>query len=156
MGPTILVVENDKDTLETIKDHLLAAGFTVLTAQSKAEAMARMAQQKISAGVVDVRLRDDDNPHDRVGLQVGRELGMKNIPYLVYSGFDTQEEMERAFTVAPGVRPPYAFIPKGEADGLDQMAAALRAMTAPRTPWEQVKEGLAGLIAFVLKIFSKL
>ena len=68
--PTILVVENDPETLLSNKEMFEAEGFRVITARNPAEAKERANEQVIHLALIDVRLEDDKKETDLSGLKL--------------------------------------------------------------------------------------
>ncbi len=72
----ILVVDNDPDALESlVKGVLESEGYVVFQAQSPEEARQILEKRLIHLAILDIRLIDDDDPHDESGLKLSREIG---------------------------------------------------------------------------------
>jgi len=57
---TVLLVDDDRDYLTSVRMHLESAGFSVVTAESVAEAKATMEQLRPDAAVIDLMLEEAD------------------------------------------------------------------------------------------------
>lgn len=83
----LLLVDDNEEFRESTADWLRALGYRVTTAASGAEALERLAQEKVDVVVTDVHLGDAD----------GRELSARfgeivpGIPVLLVSGYDHQD-----------------------------------------------------------------
>lgn len=69
----ILVVDDAPELLSKLRGLLDAVGCSIITATSRAEALALLQQKLFHIAVIDVRLEDSD-PRNREGLQLVREL----------------------------------------------------------------------------------
>jgi 6-phosphofructokinase 1 len=111
----ILLVDNDPDFRNTLaQDVLEVEGYTVFQAASVAAAHAILEQQLIHLAIVDIRLTNDDNPHDHSGVELCAELP-PTIPRLILTGYpewdvvrNAMQNQEGGYRVADG------FLFKGE------------------------------------------
>jgi PAS domain S-box-containing protein len=82
-GPWVLVVEDDGDVAQLLRQWLTEAGCRVIHAASLAQARAQLAERRFAALTLDLRLPDGD------GLQLIRELrgapATRTLPVLVIS-----------------------------------------------------------------------
>jgi CheY-like chemotaxis protein len=98
----ILLIDDDRDWLETLADYLGSKGFSVTLAEHAEEALQAIARPDLALAIVDYHLRGDD------GLRLLAELRRRrNLPLLLVSGVD--EPLLAARTRAAGGT---AFVPK--------------------------------------------
>lgn len=127
MTTRVLFVENDPLFASTLEDALKQKGYRLVKAASVQEAHSKIQKQRgIKAAIADVRMEDEKNPEDRSGLILAREIAEANIPVIILSAYDKQEDIRRAFDVAPGVEPPYAFVSKNSPDWAKELNTALK------------------------------
>ena len=81
-GHQILVCEDEVLIALDIKDALVRAGAEVLITSLQREALAVVEGTTISAAILDHSLRDGD------ASQLCTRLKERNIPFVIYSGFD--------------------------------------------------------------------
>jgi len=112
----ILFVENDQTFGETGCDLLKRCGYRCLRAITPVQAEASLKSHQIDAAIIDVRLRDEEDREDWSGLTLARTVAERGIPVIILSAYDTKEDIDRAFDVAPDVPPPYGFVSKNRPD----------------------------------------
>ena len=78
----ILVVDDDLDTLEALKTVFTASGYTVDTASSGTECLARVAEQHPDLIILDVMM-DRDTEGFHVSYKLKGDAGTKDIPILM-------------------------------------------------------------------------
>jgi len=81
-GRTILLLENERVIAETIAGCLEDVGASVLTAMHIHHALVIAERPDLSAAVLDLELGDDDS------TTVCRRLSERDIPFLIFSGYD--------------------------------------------------------------------
>ena len=81
-GRSILVVEDDPLIAMDIVQGLEAAGSSVSRARTLRDALSKVESPGLSAAVLDHALNDGD------ASQVCARLDQRNIPFLIYSGYD--------------------------------------------------------------------
>ena len=83
---TILVVDDDKDLLESVATYLTARGYAVVTACNGTEAMARLTERAFDLAVLDVMM-----DYDAEGLNLAYKLNTderwSKMPLVILSGF---------------------------------------------------------------------
>lgn len=91
--PVLLVVDDEADFLTTYRRLLGRDGFRVVTAATRAEALAALEAERFTVVVADVRLPDGD------GLDVVRAARHNGeaTPTIVVSGFASRHAREAAF-----------------------------------------------------------
>ena len=72
--PTILLVDNDADTLGSSRRYLTSNGYNIQTASSAEEALRYCQQEVVHLVLIDVRLEDDKDEKDRSGLRLAAQL----------------------------------------------------------------------------------
>jgi DNA-binding NtrC family response regulator len=75
---TILIVDNNRNFLETRSEFLTQNGYRVCLASCPAEALALFQQEPVDLGVFDLRLQNDDDPKDFSGVLLARRVA----PYI--------------------------------------------------------------------------
>jgi len=133
MKKRVLLVENDDAFRSTVEDLLKRLGYEVVSASVPAEALAHVERHNVDAAIIDVRLRDEEDTEDWSGLVLARDVADRGVPVIILSAYDTWEDVERAFDVAPGMEKPYAFVSKNTTDWEKRLAAELKdALSARR------------------------
>lgn len=90
-GRTILVVDDHRDTLRSMKLLLTRLGYQVLAAENMTDAL-RIAEEE----QFDILLSDIGLP-DGSGLELVRRIRrMRNVPALALSGFGMDEDLQRS------------------------------------------------------------
>jgi DNA-binding response OmpR family regulator len=82
----ILVVDDDRDLVETTKTFLEARGYAVSTAHSGAEARDEMARQRPDLVVLDIMM-DNDTDGFNLAFTLRDETEADRIPVIIVSGF---------------------------------------------------------------------
>jgi CheY-like chemotaxis protein len=156
MGSNILIVENNDGFRKTLSDHLTIEGYKVLETQVIAEARGNLSNHKFNAAIVDVRMKNDDDKFDWSGLILAREIAGKNIPVVILSAYDRPADIERAYNVATGVKPPYAFISKNDPDYLEKVSEKLKEIAIhPKGAGQWLKQNWESLVEVVLSVVKK-
>ena len=102
-GLRILLIEDEPIVAILAEELLDAIGCTVVaTAGSVAEANGAIAAQSFDIAMVDIHLGDEN------GLAAADALKMRNIPYLVTTGYDTRDSAH-AHAAAPVLTKPYGL-----------------------------------------------
>jgi|GEM_PF-4446986 len=115
MNTSILIVENNKNFLKTIQEHIQnKRQYKGYPASSREEAEKLLQARSYAAAVVDVHLLDDEDPNDWSGLVLARYLGDMDIPVIILTAYDKPEDVERAYHVVPGRPQPTAFVSKNQ------------------------------------------
>ncbi len=92
---TILIADNSSEVREANQLMLEAAGYRVLTAGSAEQAEAILQKERIHLAIIDVRLRDDDDPNDVSGLDLAAILE-PTISKIILTGYQTTEITQQA------------------------------------------------------------
>lgn len=88
----ILIADNDAEYRKSLRFLLETEGFWVFEAASPSDVFERLdSLTKFDIALVDLRLDDDQNEKDFSGLDVAREIGVKKIPCIIITAFDTVE-----------------------------------------------------------------
>ena len=95
----ILVVDDDRDLVQTTKTFLEARGYEVSTAYSGVEARDELARQRPALVVLDIMM-DYDTDGFNVAYKLRNEPETERIPVIITSGF-TKEIATKADTFAP-------------------------------------------------------
>ena len=88
---TILVVEDHRDTLRSMKLLLTRLGYQVLTAENMTDALRVAAEEKFDILLSDIGLPDGS------GLELVRRIRQtRKVPALALSGFGMDEDLQRS------------------------------------------------------------
>jgi CheY-like chemotaxis protein len=119
----ILLVDNKKSYRETVRDGLELAGYTVIEAESREEALEKFKQSKPALAIVDVRLVDDGKPEDYTGLKLLADL--QEIPVIMVTAYEkTQLEAFLKMDMIPKETPrPRYILEKGDGKNLNNIIA---------------------------------
>ena len=109
MKKTILVVDNHDAYRTSLRNGLKLAGYNVLEARSRQEAIEQL-ESKPDLVIVDVRLIDDEDPNDNTGFQLVPEI--KNLPVVILTAHPDAEALKRVYNLPLGTPPPKDFISK--------------------------------------------
>lgn len=112
-NPTILLVENDAGYRATLRDGLEEAGYRIIETSDAESALDAIADSKPNVAIVDVRLVNDEDPHDHSGLKLIRKLPT-DLPVIVITAHNDAQAVRNAYAPAPGLPTPKAFLFKGE------------------------------------------
>lgn len=109
MKKTILIVDNNDPYRTSLRNGLKLAGYYVLEARSRQEAIEQL-DSKPDLAIVDVRLIDDEDPHDNTGFQLVPEI--KNLPVVILTAHPDSEALKTVYNLPPGTPQPKDFISK--------------------------------------------
>jgi len=123
---TILLADNDLDFLRIAQEFLEKHGYHVLSVADIAEARRILAHEPIALAILDFRLANDDDDHDKSGLHLARDVSWaSSVPRIVMTRFDRYEYARDALRpVAGGKSPVVDFITKQE--GLEALLASIQ------------------------------
>ena len=86
--PVILLADNDPIFLRICHEFLETWGYRVLPVSDPAEAQSVLEQVAVALAVLDFRLVDDEDEHDRSGLHLARDvIGISSVPKIILTGF---------------------------------------------------------------------
>ncbi len=88
----VLVVDDDADVRNLLRDELSAAGYRVETARDGAEALAALERQRPSAVVLDLLMPEPDG--FEVLYRMREDAGLRSVPVIVLTGKDLSDEEE--------------------------------------------------------------
>jgi CheY-like chemotaxis protein len=124
----ILLVDNMEDSLKRWGSYLEEEGYKVFTANSSEDAMKEINRRKgLDLAILDMRLREENNPEDYSGLALARQIG-DSMPIIMLS--ETPNWQGVLTALRPGERGnPIAvdFVPKSFTQ-LEFIAAVRRAL----------------------------
>jgi len=92
MGLKVLLVDDEEDILEVIRDRLEANGFTVVTAGTGLEALRKFSSEQFDGVFLDIRMPEMD------GMQALEEIRKRDnkIPVVILTSSATQEVAVKA------------------------------------------------------------
>jgi len=92
MGLKVLLVDDEEDILEVIRDRLEANGFTVVTAGTGLEALRKFSSEQFDGVFLDIRMPEID------GMQALEEIRKRDnkIPVVILTSSATQEVAVKA------------------------------------------------------------
>lgn len=135
---TVLVVDNDPDYRTVLKELLEGLGCRILEASGPDDALQIVDTRPPRAIVMDMRLQDDDDPHDTSGIKLMRALP-SHIPIIVLTAYQDAQVVRDAYEATPNAPRPWAYLFKGE--GAEAIRArvleALQANSSTARPWYQ-------------------
>ncbi len=101
-------------------------------------------------------MKDDEDKFDWSGLVLARSIAGYKIPAIILTSHDNPNDVERAYSVAPGIDPPYAFISKNSSNYLEQVSEKLGEIVVPRKTFlGWLKRNSESLVEIILNIFKK-
>jgi CheY-like chemotaxis protein len=119
----ILVIDDNKDYAQSVKEFLESSGYIVQIALNEEEARQILESAPVALAIVDVRLRNNVNEQDMSGVNLARGTA-PHVPKLILTDHPTWEAVRRALGSAPNGRPPaVGFVAKKE--GLEALLAAV-------------------------------
>ena len=117
----VLLIDNDRDFLNTRAESVRKAGYQVLRAYSLKEARERLMNERVHVVVTDVRLVNDDDDRDTTGITVAKDGQFHSIPKIVLTGFPSFQGVRevmgpREATSSPseGMPPAIYYLAKDE------------------------------------------
>lgn len=87
----VLLADNKDDFRNTRAEFLERAGFRVLQARSVSEATSILQSAWLHVAVLDIRLRNDDDPDDTSGLELAKTPSYRHIPKVILTAFPSYE-----------------------------------------------------------------
>lgn len=121
---SILVADNDADSLSTCTQFLQKASYTVVQATSDEEALCLMKTEHLHLAILDLRLQDDNDEHDRSGLWLAKAAPAA-LPKLIWTKFPTFQDVREALKPESQNLPPAVdFVDKRE--GLPALYQAIK------------------------------
>lgn len=131
MQANLLIVDNNRDALETYREFFEQAGYSVLTASSVDEALERMTRDKIDLAVIDIRLVNDEDEKDLSGLKLARE-GDPRIKKIILTRYPTVEAVRQSLGPdADHLPSAVAFVAKQEGLGALQRSVQIALAGVP-------------------------
>ena len=82
----ILLVDNRPSHIESYSQSLTFLGYEVVTACSEADALEQLRQHFIHLAIVDVRLSEDEDENDKLGLELCKKIDPL-VPRIVLTGY---------------------------------------------------------------------
>lgn len=120
----ILLVDNNLDTTETIKEFLEDEGYSLFTALNPGDAKRILECESVDLMILDIRLINDEDEKDLSGLVLAKETD-PSIPKIILTRFPTYQAVREALGSAMGSLPPaVGFVAKQE--GLEALLKYVR------------------------------
>lgn len=91
---TILVADNDPDTLAAVRFNLKMVGYQVVTASSPTQALQMLEEQIFHLAIIDLRLKNDKDL-EYSGLDVAEKVPA-HIPFIIYTAFEDTLAIKKA------------------------------------------------------------
>jgi CheY-like chemotaxis protein len=133
---TILIVENDADYRATLRDYLEQIGGRVLEAGNVPAALHEIKMYSPRLILLDMRLVDDNDPHDMSGIKLMRQIP-PHIPIIILTAHQDASLVRDAYEAIPHLPKPYAYLFKQE--GAEAIRArvleALQSASPSARPW---------------------
>ncbi len=92
---TILFADNEPNLLDTSKEFLEKAGYTVITASNPTEAKRKLELGGIDLAILDLRLENDDDERDVSGLVLAKRVA-RSIPKIIVTSFPSYDYVREA------------------------------------------------------------
>jgi len=149
----ILLADNNKAYCESLSEILKREGYDVIIATNPEQAERELSEGKVDMAIIDMRLRDDNDPTDKSGLDLIKETKEVEIPKIILTGYPSAEAAREALKPdIKGIPAAVDFVSKDE--GPDAVLTALAKAQVlpkepPRTP-EKSSPWLMGAIIAVL------
>ena len=121
MKHVILLADNDDDLRETYKELLENQGYEVVEASTPEDAQEKLRLSTIDLAIIDIRLRDDDDPRDESGFDLVLEETYPLLPTILLTGYPQQNvsKMDKSLSLGGNKMPPaHAFVKKGDPNEL--------------------------------------
>jgi CheY-like chemotaxis protein len=125
---TVLIVDNNPQHIVSRRIQLEQEGYEVIEAHRATDATTAVDTGGVHLAVVDVRLKDDNDPNDFSGIDWINSVHQlyPELPCLVLTSHTTVEAIRRALgPQASGLPPAEDFISKTEEDSLGKLVAAV-------------------------------
>lgn len=90
---TILLADNDKDFLHSLRWHIEQEGYRVVEAHSPEEAVKVLRKGEVDLAILDVRMKDDKDDKDRSGFEVATVA--PTIPKVILTNFPSYESVRK-------------------------------------------------------------
>ncbi len=87
----ILLVDSSMEYRRSVRGFLELEGYLVEEAATQKEALDKLQTIQFDLMLVDVRLRDEDDPNDLSGLEIAKEASGLDIPTILVTSFPTVE-----------------------------------------------------------------
>lgn len=115
MKKRVLIVDNDRDYLETWVKILERAGYQVIGAESAEQAEKILADTFVHLMMIDVRLRNDRDTRDTSGLSLAKKHAYRYLPKIILTRYPTYDQVRKALGRAvEGLPPAVDFVDKNE------------------------------------------
>ena len=105
MPRTILFLDNTPDFLNVYTELLEGEGYRILKSDSIWHARRLLETENIHLALVDIRVRDDDDPDDVSGLTVVVDEQFRNLPKIVLTSYSSTDTMGLALRPEPNQLP---------------------------------------------------
>jgi len=130
---TILFVDNQKEVVDTYKDHLEAEGYRVIPAYNYDQACVQLQKGGVALAVLDLHLIDDQNEKDFSGITLARETD-HTIPKIILTAKPSFEAVREMY------RPQLDGLPAGvefvlKEDGIQALFEAVELGLGPDLEW---------------------
>lgn len=92
---TILVADNNREFLENRRLFLEKEGYRVVSAHDDTDARRKLEDGGIHIAILDVRLHDNDDEHDRSGLELARRF--PRVPKIILTDYASTLTLQEAW-----------------------------------------------------------
>lgn len=124
MQKRVLLVDNDVEFLDTRGELLERSGLTVFKAASTEEGEEILQQRWVHLAIIDLRLRDDNDPRDFSGLNLAKASQYRSVPKIILTRYPSIEHVKEALGPRlEGLPPAVDFLDKRE--GVEAITQAI-------------------------------
>jgi DNA-binding response OmpR family regulator len=100
----ILLADNSTEYRHSLRDFLEMKGFSVGEVSTLNSALEILQTDQFDLVIIDIRMRDDNDPGDMSGLEIAKFASERNIPAIIVTAFPTVE-MARLALRSRGAEP---------------------------------------------------
>jgi CheY-like chemotaxis protein len=142
---TVLVADNKKDYLDTLRENLESQGFDVVAAATLADAKRTLERGDVDLAVIDLRLINDADEKDVSGLDLAKQFGGQLPKIIMTSWPDTPNAARDSLRPQlSGLPPAVDFLDKG--DGWQVLVTAINKALALSSRYRRVTGNLAATL----------
>jgi len=109
------MADDNKEFLANRQEDLEDAGFTVIPASNPEDASRILERGDVHLAILDMRLRDDNDPLDKTGLELAMKFGQGAVPIIMLTGFPDWNDAKASLVEdIKGLSPAVDYLSKDE------------------------------------------